>query len=523
MRKQEQVEQQSDRRTFIKQSLALLAAPSILRGAVPEEKKLGNLPGVTHGVQSALTGPESALVWGRSDRPAQMVVEWDTTPAFKNIRRVVGPLVIPDDDLTGQTILSKLPPGQTVFYRVRFRDLSSGVEGDPIEGRFKSPPRERRPITVVWGGDTAGQGYGINEALGGMKMYSVMERHEPDLFIHSGDGIYADNPILPELKLPDGSIWRNLVVEEKAKVAETLREFRGNWKYNLLDRHVRSFNASVSQFVQWDDHETTNNWDPYKVLTDPRYSEKRCDVLSQRARKAFYEYAPVWVSPEDPQRIYTSQKFGPDIEMFKLDARSFRGANSTNDQDRPSKDTSFLGLRQLDWLKLSLMKSTSTWKLMLCDMPLGVVIKDGPTHFEGVAQSDGPAQGRELEIANLLRFIKLNNIQNVVWLTADVHYAAAHYYDPSKAHFKDFNPFWEFVAGPLHAGAYPPGQLDSTFGPQLKFCSTSPTFVPSSAPGPDTQFFGKVRFEPESKALAVSIHSLGDKKLYEVSIEPASR
>jgi alkaline phosphatase D len=37
-------------------------------------------------------------------------------------------------------------------------------------------------------------------------------------------------------------------------------------------------------------------------------------------------------------------------------------------------------------------------------------------------------------------------------MTADMHYTAAHYYDPNKAVFQDFDPFWEFVSGPLHAG-----------------------------------------------------------------------
>ena len=52
----------------------------------------------------------------------------------------------------------------------------------------------------------------------------------------------------------------------------------------------------------------------------------------------------------------------------------------------------------------------------------------------------------------------------MVWLTADVHYAAAHHYDPARAPFNDFEPFWEFVAGPLNAGAFGPNALDHTFG-----------------------------------------------------------
>ena len=35
------------------------------------------------------------------------------------------------------------------------------------------------------------------------------------------------------------------------------------------------------------------------------------------------------------------------------------------------------------------------------------------------------------------------------WITADVHYCAAHEYHPTRAKFTDFDPFWEFVAGPL--------------------------------------------------------------------------
>src|SRR5262245_626842 len=88
---------------------------------------------------------------------------------------------------------------------------------------------------------------------------------------------------------------------------------------------------------------------------------------------------------------------------------------------------------------------------------------------EAVAQGDGPARGRELEIADLLSFIKRAGVRNTVWLTADVHYTAAHYYDPGKAVFQDFEPFWEFVSGPLHAGTFGPNQLDNTFGPQLMY------------------------------------------------------
>lgn len=79
------------------------------------------------------------------------------------------------------------------------------------------------------------------------------------------------------------------------------------------------------------------------------------------------------------------------------------------------------------------------------------------------------ALGRELEIAELLRHLKLHRVRNVVWITADVYYCAAHHYDPGRAKFTAFDPFWEFVAGPLHAGTFGPGKLDPTFGPEARF------------------------------------------------------
>ena len=33
-----------------------------------------------------------------------------------------------------------------------------------------------------------------------------MRRHSPDFFIHSGDQIYADNPIVREVKTDDGNV-----------------------------------------------------------------------------------------------------------------------------------------------------------------------------------------------------------------------------------------------------------------------------------------------------------------------------
>lgn len=181
----------------------------------------------------------------------------------------------PQTDCAIKCSLDGLLPDQDIFYRFTATDLYDvNRVSEPVVGRFRTAPLRKRSVRFVWSGDTAGQGWGIDDV--GMKTYSTMRLHEPDFFIHSGDTIYADNPIPDEIALRDGGIWKNRVVtHEKRDVARTLEEYRGQWKYNLLDDHVRQLNAVCPTFYQWDDHEVLNNWSASTDLRDDaRYPER---------------------------------------------------------------------------------------------------------------------------------------------------------------------------------------------------------------------------------------------------------
>ena len=498
---------------FSKSGLAQVRGPAIITSD-------NTRPNIPYGVASGDITGNSAIVWSRTDRPARMIVEYDTTQSFRNPKRLISGDVSEASDYTARVNLAYLPAGRQIFYRVTFEDLNNrNLYSAPVTGIFRTPPANKRDIFFAWSGDTAGQGWGINPEFGGMKIYETMRGLNPDFFIHSGDTIYADGPIQSEVTLDNGSIWKNVTTPEKSKVAETLAEFRGNYIYNLLDENVRRFNAQVPQLVQWDDHEVTNNWYPGEVLTnDNRYTEKNVDILSSRGRQAFLEYQPIRFNPRDPKRIYRSFNYGPSLEIFMLDERSYRGPNSPNRQPVRSKETAFLAASQIRWLKEKLQYSKATWKVIASDMPIGLIVPDGSTDFENVTNGDGPALGREFEIADLLSFIKQKNIRNVVWLTADVHYAAAHYYDPSKAQFTNFKPFWEFVAGPLNAGTFGPNRLDNTFGPEVKFNSIPADLKPNRPPSDGLQFFGTVKIDGTSKLMTVAIHNLEGKVLYSVNL-----
>ena len=329
-------------------------------------------------------------------------------------------------------------------------------------------------MSFVWGGDVCGQGWGVNPEFGGLKIYEAMRLIMPDLFIHSGDAIYADGVIPAEIKLDDGSIWKNLTTPEKSKVAETLDEFRGNYRYNLMDENLRRFNSEVPTLAQWDDHETRNNWYPGQILEDERYAVKSVDLLSARARRAFLDYA-------DPLQ---RRRSGANLSRLQLRPVARRHHARRAQLSRPQYAEPPDGCGRRNGLSGRLANGVGQTTLARVE---GQVESDRERHayrgcgqrrpgqFRSLRERRRPALGREIELAELLRFIKRNKIKNVVWITTDVHYCAAHYYDPARAQFTDFDPFWEFVAGPLNAGAFKPGEMDDTFGPQVKFAGTRKT------------------------------------------------
>lgn len=109
-------------------------------------------------------------------------------------------------------------------------------------------------------------------------------------------------------------------------------------------------------------------------------------------------------------------------------------------------------------------------------------------------------------------------VANAVWITADVHYAAAHHYDPARAVFGDFDPFWEFVAGPLHAGTFGPNTLDPTFGPEVRFQRTAER--PNQPPSDGLQFFGHLVIDGVTETMTVRLVDAAGDELYAVDLEP---
>ena len=419
-------------------------------------------------------------------------VEWSSGSSGGKVQ---GTRAVFRSDFTAQAPLDNLPSDSLINYR-------ASIGKNQIDGTFRTPPRHAdQTVTFLWGGDVVGQGWGIDPAHGGMLTFDSMAKEKPHFFIHCGDSIYADDP-LPKTVEKRALTWKNVMTPAKSKVAENLTDFYGNYRYNFLDTHYREFFSQVPVIAQWDDHEVLNNWNPTEHTK-----------LAEPASKAFAAYWPMRLQTNN--LFYRKISYGPNLDVFVLDLRSHRAPNSENRQPKPSTETALLGRRQLDWLKQGLKSSSATWKVIAGEMPIAPL---SPQYgLDSWANGDGPPLGRELELAELLSFGKNQRIQNLIWLAADVHYAAAYHFHPERAVWKDFLPFWEFIAGPLHAGTFAPTQApDPTFGPKEVFLGVPRDLPPNRPPSDNLQFYGKMKVTRTH--LEVSLHQRLGRQIYSVEI-----
>ena len=471
------------------------------------------------GMQIGEVSDGTAIIWARLPYPANVEVTWSADGeaglASPAAHRLKAPQALDVTDFTTRVRLTGLPPDAQIHVKVEARGLEAAHAQPWVrKSVFRSVPATARPVRFAWSADVNGQGFGINPEAGGLRMFETMRQRDLDFFVHLGDTVYADHPLQHRVDDERGRSWNNVVTPAKTRVAESIDDYRGNYRYNWLDPHFTRFCEQVPQVIMWDDHEVVNNWSPsLDLMRDKRYKTKDLPLLAATAARAFREYSPVPLEGFEHQGeaglLYRRIQYGPLLDVFLIDMQTHRGPNSHNLQTEGGPDTAFLGHAQVEWLKRELAASKAEWKVIAAGMPIGTNVSDGHdaegrVKWQGVANGDdGEPKGREIELAGLLSFIKANAIHNIVWLCADVHYTAAHYFDPELAVYKDFLPFWEFISGPINAGSYGPFNPDATFGNQVKYSRASP--VRGASPFAGYQFFGEVEIDPQSRAMTVRL------------------
>src|SRR5690349_6741173 len=134
-------------------------------------------PTAAWGLQVGDVVGDRAIVWSRADKAARLIVEWSLDQSFAKSVTLRGPAALETSDFTARIDLTDLPADQDIFVRASFENLDAEhVRSEPVTGHFRTPPAKRRDIRFLWSGDTCGQGWGIDLAFGGMKIYEAMRQ-----------------------------------------------------------------------------------------------------------------------------------------------------------------------------------------------------------------------------------------------------------------------------------------------------------------------------------------------------------
>lgn len=427
---------------------------------------------VTHGVAVGEVTATSAVIWSRASAAAEMLVELGETATFET-PRVVRAHADGESDFTAQVTVDGLEPSTTYHYRVRFDD------SEPVTGSFRTAPASDtgEPLRFIVMGDLGGHGYCREEGKG-YTVFAEMEKLEPHFLIANGDMIYADSECPAERSEGGRNIPGDFRRIDDPSVdwtdAAQVREiYLAHWRYNRADSHFQRLLAKTPMYSQWDDHEVINDFGAAWPRLTAAIERDGYPTLVREGRRALFDFHPIRRHPDEPDRIYRSFRWGRDAELFLIDARSYRSLNDLS--DRPDNAKTLLGNRQLDWLKRGLTSSTATWKIVSTDVPLSIPTGSQAELFGRDAFADGTDRdysartGFERELTELLEHLDRENVENVVFVATDVHFATSLRYQIDVDGDGDELVFHEFISGPLSAVKVAPRGPDPTFRPRILY------------------------------------------------------
>ena len=76
------------------------------------------------------------------------------------------------------------------------------------------------------------------------------------------------------------------------------------------------------------------------------------------------------------------------------------------------------------------------------------------------------------------------------------------------------------MSGPLHAGSFGPGEMDRTFGPEVKFVKAPGADRPNLPPSEGMQFFGLVDIDAATEQMKVRLMDVGNTELWSTVLDP---
>lgn len=354
---------------------------------------------LSHGVVLGIPSATSIKFWARTDSAASVQVEYKLTSNSYPGTLTSSFNTTSGTDFTGTVTATGLTANTSYDYRV-YVDSVLQV-GNGSSGTF---------TTLKTAGTACSYDFAVTADFnatilnGGesMNFDDILAGTTPDFNVFLGDQIYGPS-------------------------SGTQADIETYYKTNWAEVNFKTFTKSLASVFMWDDHElmtpatnTSNDWDVGKTET---YS---------LARAAFNNYqSSSNPSTRLPHELYFNFTVC-DTDFFMLDTRTFR----TRDEGYDSNSNRMLGTAQMAHLKSWLKNSTAQFKFILSPTPWS----------DTVASLNDSYYSFKSERSDVFNFIKRNNIQNVIVLSADQHALMI-----NKNTLGPTNNVYEFSPSPLHS------------------------------------------------------------------------
>ena len=405
------------RRQFLARSgaagAAVLAPQALMSGlAGAKAAPLLKSGKFSEGVASGDPGPRAITLWTRVaelERKGSVRLE---VARDKGFHRVVARDLIGTSPAGGGSVKARvtgLKPYEQYYYRFETKDGASQV------GRFRTapPPDSRQELTFAF--------FSCQDFTHGFyNAHELMAREDIDFSVCLGDYIYAESyhTVADGTAVRDDSIG-DFSYGDIPHAATTLADYRDKYALYRSDAALRKLHARAPMIAIWDDHEVQDNY----AGDDPTGGLPPEQGFSQARRaagyKAWFESMPTYATRRD--RIYRKLRFGRTMDLILLDQRQYRDDQPCGDAVVPGcaelgQPRDLLGRAQMDWAKQQLSSSKAAWKVVgnqVMMMPAKVL---GSSYYKFDSW-----QGYQTEREELLDHIKAAGIEDVVFVTGDIH------------------------------------------------------------------------------------------------------
>lgn len=397
----------------------------------------------THGVCSGDPVGDGFVLWTRAVQPdgQSTILDWDVASdvEFRDVMASGSVLADATADHTCRVDVRDLEPSSVYFYRFRSRDETSPVgrartlpDGSPDHLRFAMTS-----CALFRGGF-----YNVYARLA--------ERDDLAFVIHLGDYIYE----FPNA-LGNYAPW-NIVTErhmEPDGPCFTLDDYRARYACTRRDPDLMALHQAHTFIHQWDDHEVVNDafvdGAPEEDTAPVSFAERKHAGL-----RAFWEWMPVrWprtgVGPametiEEAQHpiVYRSFPVGDLVDLVCIDTRHEGRrpvpATAMTYEQYLDPDRVMMSDEQKRWLRHQLSSSSAKWRMIANQAMFGQLsIEDLPEKIsrslrklayplsDGRSGNPGQWEGFAADRADLLRWLRANEIDDLIVLTGDIHSAWA--------------------------------------------------------------------------------------------------